>query len=105
MRIPEDLSTETLKRLCDFHVQHFKKLLELGASDKPAARTVNLVECDHYLGVWQRGATALEIGAVVPSDCVHEIQDAMWSGDADLHLTPKELEAWAKYQAEQESDV
>lgn len=62
MNIPGDLSVETQKKLCDYHVEHFKKLIELGNSDRSGARTVNLGECETYLKEWTAGSVALEVG-------------------------------------------
>lgn len=94
MRIPEDLSIETQKKLCDQHVTHFTKLVARGQAGD---RSVRIVECDQYLEIWTRGRASLELGATVPPECAQEIGDAVWSGDADELMTPEELERWNKY--------
>lgn len=97
MKIPDDLSVETQKKLCEHHINHFKRLIELGKSDKPAARTVRMVECESYLATWQAGAAALAAGHAMPFDCVQEMQDAVDSGDMDGMLTAEELQKLQAY--------
>ncbi len=97
MRIPEDLSVETQKALCLQHVRHFEKLIELGTSDRPAARTVRVTECEGYLATWLSGLALLEAGQPLPADCADEMRDCVESGDADDVMTPEELQRWNDY--------
>jgi hypothetical protein len=94
MRIPEDLSVETQKALCLQHVRHFENLIELGKSDRPAARTVRVVECQEYLQTWQAGLDALHTGHAVPAQCGDEMRDCVEGGDADDVMTAEELARW-----------
>ncbi len=91
MKIPEDLSKETLLKICDSHVRHFTRLLELGKSERPAARTVRVDECESYLATWTAGKDAVEAGRPLPEDCVDELKDALYSGDCDDELNADEL--------------
>lgn len=94
MRIPEELSEETQRRLCVQHIRHYENLIELGKSTRPAARTVRVVECEEYLQTWQGGLTALEEGRPVPVQCGDEMRDCVESGDAEDLMTPQELKLW-----------
>lgn len=100
MRIPEDLSIETQKKLCDQHVEHFKNLIQRGHDGD---RSVRIEECEQYVKIWTAGRLALEVGHPVPPACAQEMQDAVWSGDADELMTPEELERWNK-ESEQDSE-
>lgn len=99
MRIPEDLSNETQKKLCDQHVNHFKRLIERGNNGD---RMVRVEECEQYLKAWTAGRLALEVGHPVPPACAQEMVDAVWSGEADELMTPEELKRWNKEAAEQD---
>lgn len=88
---PADLSVETQRKICASHVEHFNKLIELGRSDKPAARTVRVLECEAYLGTWVAGDAALAAGLPLPADTADEMQDAINSGDAEEFMTVEEL--------------
>lgn len=94
MRIPEDLSNETQKALCVQHIRHYENLIELGRSERPAARTVRVAACQVYLETWQAGLAALEEDYTVPVQCADEMRDCVESGGADDVMTPEELERW-----------
>ncbi len=100
MQLSEYLSIETQKKICDHHVQHFKKLIELGNSDKPSARSVRVDECERYTAIWTSGLVALEAGASLPGPVADELGDALWSGEVDDLLTADELTRWNKHMAD-----
>lgn len=91
MKIPEELSTETQKKICAAHVRHFTRMVEAADAGAPGIRRNEAVI---YLATWQAGAAALEAGEPVPADCADEIRDAIDSGDYDAMLTEEELGRW-----------
>lgn len=91
MKVPEDLSTETQKKICAWHVAHFNKLIELGKGNSRGSTNVRLQECELYLATWVAGDTALAVGNPMPTDCGEEMFDAVYSGDMDDMLTAEEL--------------
>jgi hypothetical protein len=96
MKVPEDLSKETLEKICQQHVRRFESLLAQAKDGNPNVRED---ECTVYLATWLGGQTALQLGNPLPDDCVSELKDALYSGEADELLTGPELEKLEAYLA------
>jgi hypothetical protein len=82
------LAASALSRIATSHVRHYEQLLE---QHRAGVRGVRPEECEALLAVWRDARARIESGTPLDARGVHELEDALESGDYDHALTPAEL--------------
>lgn len=69
-------------RVAQLHVKLYETRIKIGRSGQPAARNINVPECEKYLAIWK--SIANKGGKDLSITEANEVSDAYYSGEYDF---------------------